>query len=103
MSTNWNYTYLNQLYNISKTALLRFKKNIYFWKGYWLQKWCYLSVFSFFVSACAMKTLPCTERDVDVAIGYCLKYAPDRRGGGGRKTGNTGPEHEPEDEEPFRL
>jgi hypothetical protein len=38
MSTNWNYTYLNQLYNISKTALFRFKIKRYFWKGYWLQK-----------------------------------------------------------------
>jgi hypothetical protein len=26
-----------------------------------------------------------TENEVDLAIGYYLKYAPDRPGGGGRK------------------
>jgi hypothetical protein len=27
-----------------------------------------------------------SEVDISSAIGHCLKYAPDRRGGGGRKS-----------------
>ena len=39
-----------------------------------------------YIAASVMKTLKTsTEHEVNGAIGAFLKYAPDRRGGGGRK------------------
>jgi len=37
-----------------------------------------------FISASVLKTFNGTEHDVNSSIASCLKYAPDRRGGGGR-------------------
>lgn len=48
-------------------------------------KYHFLHVYIFCFTASAEKRLNVTEFDVREAIGPCLIYAPDRRGGDGRQ------------------
>ena len=45
-----------------------------------------LFCFAFFSLASVMQTEGCTENDVAEEIGRCLKYVPERKGGGGRNS-----------------